>query len=212
MKTKDEIQERQRQWIEDNKEHVLEYRRRWYQEHKEKRRAQQRDYYRANKEVLDAKNAVWAKANSDKRRVAAARWRKDNRERCAEYQRQWRLKHPERAREQDRASERKRAGKKSAQAKEWKIIWRIRIVDYLGGACVRCGYKENIAGLVSHHINPADKEFKVSVLTQRSPNRPGNWDKLRKELDKCELLCVLCHDIHHFGMDNFLGEKTNAGA
>ena len=45
--------------------------------------------------------------------------------------------------------------------------------------------------MVFHHKNPSQKEFEISsVLT-------SSWDRIKIELDRCELLCANCHYIEH---------------
>lgn len=65
-------------------------------------------------------------------------------------------------------------------------------VEYLGGKCVICGYNKSIWALDYHHRNPNEKDFNISSY--------GNlaWEKIKKELDKCDLLCANCHrEVHH---------------
>jgi len=60
---------------------------------------------------------------------------------------------------------------------------------YLGGFCVKCGLKTK---LHIHHKDPSQKSFTV---TERLHGMA--WEKLIEELDKCELLCVVCHKKEH---------------
>lgn len=42
-----------------------------------------------------------------------------------------------------------------------------------------------------HHINPLEKDFSISSNINMS------YEKIKKELDKCILLCANCHrEIH----------------
>jgi len=61
-------------------------------------------------------------------------------------------------------------------------------VKYKGGKCQICGYNKCIAALEFHHRNPQEKSFGIS---QGGNSR--SWDKVQKELDKCDLLCSNCH-------------------
>lgn len=67
-------------------------------------------------------------------------------------------------------------------------------VEFLGGRCNRCGYKKSVHALLFHHINPEEKSFTVS-----SKGIIRSWEKTKKELLKCELLCWNCHIEEHFG-------------
>ncbi len=65
-------------------------------------------------------------------------------------------------------------------------------VDYLGGACVDCGLRSEHACIYDfHHRDPQQKEFQISFAKGHS------WDLVRRELDKCDLLCSNCHRIRH---------------
>lgn len=66
-----------------------------------------------------------------------------------------------------------------------------KAINYLGGECKRCTFKENIAVLVFHHLDPFDKKYDIS----RKMSKGFLWNK--PELDKCILLCKNCHDIVH---------------
>lgn len=67
-----------------------------------------------------------------------------------------------------------------------------KCVDYKGGQCQTCGYKKCLAALDFHHINPKEKDFVISRKKHRS-----DWSLIKKELDKCELLCANCHREEH---------------
>jgi hypothetical protein len=77
----------------------------------------------------------------------------------------------------------------------WTSIRRHKIkekaVKYLGGSCSRCGYSKCAGALDFHHLR--DKKFVVSRSSSCI-----SWDKLKDELDKCELLCANCHREEHF--------------
>ena len=68
--------------------------------------------------------------------------------------------------------------------REWLHERRKVAQDYLGGKCVVCGSTSN---LEFHHIDPSQKEKRIRPLLS------CKWDKLKKELDKCELRC---HEHH----------------
>ena len=69
-------------------------------------------------------------------------------------------------------------------------------VDYKGGCCELCGYNKCLRSLVFHHRDPLQKDFAIGE------NRPGykksrNWELIKNELDKCQLLCHNCHNEVH---------------
>jgi len=75
-------------------------------------------------------------------------------------------------------------------------------VKYKGGKCIKCGWFGEISVFDFHHREPNEKEFNLSsvgVTTRK-------WNDVKKELDKCDLLCANCHrQIHYnFPDDNLL--------
>lgn len=64
-------------------------------------------------------------------------------------------------------------------------------LDYKGNKCKRCGYNKCKDALNFHHIDPTKKSFSISGAHSRK------WEEIRKELDKCILLCANCHAEEH---------------
>jgi hypothetical protein len=64
-------------------------------------------------------------------------------------------------------------------------------VQYLGGKCLDCGVEGNPWIFDFHHRDPSEKEF------HWGNTRTSNWEALKKELDKCDLLCANCHRTRH---------------
>jgi predicted HNH restriction endonuclease len=65
-------------------------------------------------------------------------------------------------------------------------------VNYKGGICEKCGYDKYIGALEFHHKDPKQKEFNIANARLTSFS-----DNVKKELDKCDLLCSNCHkEIH----------------
>lgn len=76
------------------------------------------------------------------------------------------------------------------------IYGKIKAVNYLGGKCSKCGIHGIHPALFDfHHKNPEEKEFSISQI------RTYSWDRIKKELKKCELLCCFCHRLHHLKDD-----------
>lgn len=66
---------------------------------------------------------------------------------------------------------------------------------YLRGKCSICGIEyngENGAIFDFHHINPEEKEYRPSTLSSIA-----DWERVKKELDKCILVCSNCHRLIH---------------
>ena len=70
------------------------------------------------------------------------------------------------------------------------------LVDYKGGCCEKCGYNKSMNALQFHHINPDEKDFTIG-------GRNYSEERMKKEVDKCVLLCGNCHsEIHEEINDN----------
>lgn len=69
-----------------------------------------------------------------------------------------------------------------------------RAITYKGGKCQACSYNRCFDALSFHHLDPKKKDFKISS------NHCRSWKIIKKELDKCVLLCVRCHAEVHANM------------
>jgi len=91
-----------------------------------------------------------------------------------------------------------------AYAAKRRADLRARAVEYLGGACRICGYNKSLAAFDFHHVDPQQKDFNISQVM--------SWERIVKELDKCELLCSNCHREVHDGMHpDFLDDGYDHG-
>ena len=68
-------------------------------------------------------------------------------------------------------------------------------VEYKGGSCIVCGYNKYFGALDFHHVNPKEKEFRISAYKLNSIS-----EEIKKELDKCILVCSNCHREIHGGV------------
>lgn len=67
-----------------------------------------------------------------------------------------------------------------------------RAVEYKGGRCEKCGYDKNLAALDFHHLDPSKKDVNFKTA------RHWKWCRIKRELDKCIMVCRNCHaEIHH---------------
>jgi hypothetical protein len=64
---------------------------------------------------------------------------------------------------------------------------------YKGGKCKECGYNKCIAAFEFHHLDPTKKDFSISRVKARIFD-----EDIKRELDKCELLCANCHREKHW--------------
>lgn len=77
---------------------------------------------------------------------------------------------------------------------DWRVRTRKKLVEYKGGECVKCGYNKCISALHFHHKDASEKDFTIS-------GKSWSFEKLKKEVDKCVLLCSNCHTELHEEMN-----------
>ena len=71
---------------------------------------------------------------------------------------------------------------------------KIDAIKYKGSQCQRCKLhlkNSHYAVFEFHHTDPIEKESNWTKLRLKS------WTAIKKELDKCLLLCANCHRIIH---------------
>lgn len=74
------------------------------------------------------------------------------------------------------------------------------IYEYIQGIksqlyCADCG-ERHPATLQFHHLNSEDKTFAIG----KAVNRGFSLDRIKKEMQKCIVLCANCHAIRHYNM------------
>lgn len=89
----------------------------------------------------------------------------------------------------------------SQRVKKAALKLKLKAVTYKGGECSFCGYKKSLRALEFHHLVSEEKEINISRFRQK------DWEALKKELDKCILLCSNCHREEHEKLDNGFLEK-----
>jgi hypothetical protein len=75
----------------------------------------------------------------------------------------------------------------------WRVRTKQKLVEYKGGKCLICGYQKYFGNLTFHHRDPSKKDFQIS-------GQSISYEKLKCEVDKCELLCHNCHGEVHVGL------------
>ena len=74
------------------------------------------------------------------------------------------------------------------------------LIKYKGGACSICGYNKTSVALTFHHLHNQDQKKEYDIATKIG-NR-YSLDFLKKEVDKCVLVCENCHrEIHQEEID-----------
>lgn len=65
------------------------------------------------------------------------------------------------------------------------------LIAHLGGKCERCSYDRCLEALEFHHKEPGEKDFTIAHKLHWS------LERLKKEVEKCHLLCANCHrEVH----------------
>lgn len=72
----------------------------------------------------------------------------------------------------------------SCIVKEIRNRKKIKAVELMGGKCSVCGYNRILRALHFHHLNTDEKVGNISRLYDKT------WEEMKKELDKCILLCA----------------------
>lgn len=81
-------------------------------------------------------------------------------------------------------------------------------LEYAGGECVKCGYNKCPASLTFHHRNPEEKEFWIGGLSERINSIYELSEKIKCEIEKCDILCANCHSLEHSDL-NFFEKNKN---
>jgi len=89
--------------------------------------------------------------------------------------------------------ERKASAVKAVTKRRRKI--KEMAIEYKGGKCCKCSYNRCNDVLEFHHLDPSKKDFNIS---QRGHSR--SWVRVKKELDKCIMVCSNCHREIHAGL------------
>lgn len=75
---------------------------------------------------------------------------------------------------------------------EWARKVKLECIEYKGGKCIKCNYDKCPASFDFHHRDPTKKDMNINAF------RCAFNDEIKKELDKCDLLCSNCHRELHY--------------
>lgn len=139
------------------------YKQLWYEKNKEKAIEYTKQWQKENKEKVNKKNREWAKKNPDKVKKTKLHWRKKYPEKHKAYIKKWNATILKRRRE-----------------------YKNKLREESGNKCSQCGYSEEPRILQFHHVTD-NKLFTLGAYRRYS------LEKLKKEAEKCVLLCPNCH-------------------
>lgn len=75
----------------------------------------------------------------------------------------------------------------------WRRWAKRELIRYKGAKCEKCGYdKDYLSSYDFHHVNQDDKDFSISKMINIR-----DMEMLKREVDKCLLLCSNCHQEIH---------------
>ncbi len=78
-------------------------------------------------------------------------------------------------------------------------------VNHFGGKCVLCGYKKCLSAMEFHHLEKSEKEEEPTYVIML-----WSWERAKKELEKCILVCCRCHrEIHSDDFDQNVDLKIH---
>ena len=89
---------------------------------------------------------------------------------------------------------------KSEVVIRWRNRVKTKLVEYKGEKCQCCGYNRCIRALEFHHLDPSQKDFTIS-------GKSKSFETLKKEADKCILVCSNCHKEIHAGIRKIEDEE-----
>lgn len=87
---------------------------------------------------------------------------------------------------------------------EYILRWakKLKAVNLLGGECIYCK-SSDFRVLEFHHPND-NKEHNINDILG------VNWNEMKKEVEKCVLLCCRCHSIEHSSKETlYLNPRNN---
>ena len=140
---------------------------------------------------------LWSQNNKEKHKASKQLWYIKNKEKALKYQQQYNNEHKEELQQyrknrylKNRETLIKQAAISTQQRREKhkKIL-----VDYKGSKCIYCGYAKYMGALEFHHTL-GKKDFTISSKMS------WNIGALKKEVDKCILVCSNCHREIHGGV------------
>jgi hypothetical protein len=82
-----------------------------------------------------------------------------------------------------------------------RVKMRARILKYKGGKCVVCHYSKCNRALIFHHMDMNTKVDNISSMIAH--NR--SYALIKKEADKCILICNRCHEEYNDGILDLSG-------
>lgn len=164
-----------KQYRKDHSEHIKECKKEWRENNSKRLKEYRRQQYLRDrgKEIKQAR--LWQKDNPEKVKKINNRFYQKHREKILKYCKEYHKNHPE--------VKKQRYKEKLQYVQDYK----------LSKGCAICGYNKNPRLLGFHHPDD-NKEFNVSEVIHRD----NSLEMIKEEMDKCILLCGVCHPKLHW--------------
>lgn len=97
----------------------------------------------------------------------------------------------------------KKCFKDHAEQKHAHQRHRKQLLEFIDGAkqkCGVCGYDRCKAALDFHHRKSDEKDAEIADLLDFKRCHTTTLEMLKREVEKCVVLCCRCHREHHAGM------------
>jgi len=182
------IKRYQKQWRKNNSEHIKRYLEKRNKDNPKLKKIQKehrRQRYLRDREKELKRMKQWKKDNPEKVKEINKRFYQKNCERRLEEQKKYRKNNPEIRRQNHKV--------KLEYVQNYKIF----------KGCQFCGYNKDAKFLGFHHPDD-NKEFNVSEAVADGMS----LKKIKKEIEKCIILCGKCHAKLHWELRN--KEKANS--
>lgn len=82
-------------------------------------------------------------------------------------------------------------------------------LEYSGSFCKECGYDKCPASLTFHHRDSNIKDFSIGSIGNKFDSIYNLSEKIKNELDKCDVLCANCHVLKHTDVEFFESNKDD---
>lgn len=111
-----------------------------------------------------------------------------DREKGLKYCKKWREDNKEKLREEYKSDKNGTKTRKKLRGRKKRLFY---IEEKLQLKCCKCG-ENHVACLEFHHLDTKEKEKSISKMVKHS------WEKIKKEMKKCIVLCSNCHRKEHW--------------
>lgn len=127
-----------------------------YEAHKEERKQKMRERHAANREEENAKRREWTRTHPEEAAKTHRNYYQSHKEEQSAHKKAYNKAHPEKQRERNRNYVRTHRKQNYEYVKRKTAELKEEVFTHYGNgkcACVKCGYDEDLRGLVLDHIN-----------------------------------------------------------